>query len=274
MNMNSYTLPILFRRCVQCIWSLVLFFLLVSSALAAPKGNAVPVQDILLVWSADHGEGEQIFFSHHKEDGWTVPVQISSGKNFSFKPAAAVGDDGTIWVVWTESGKKGSVLQFTVYRNRRWAAPRQIKTGLKDNRAVTIAVDRNNIPWIAWTGTKKSYSDVFWSRWNGTGWATPVMAHAENEVPDVQPELALDESGQPVLSWQTYAGGRYGIRMQRWNGLRWQVLQPGSEKKSVQKRIVMQKELPPLPEYIKEPYKATLFVRTREGSWSVPLSRL
>ena len=274
MNTNSDRLPILFQGCAKYTWYLVLLVLLGSPALAAPEAGSVPVQDLLLVWSADYGKGEQVFFSRRKKESWTVPVQISSGKNFVFKPAAAAGNDGTVWVIWTERGRKGSRLQFTVYRNNRWAAPRQVETGLNDNRAVVIAVDRNNRPWIAWTGAKKSYSDVFWSRWNGTGWDAPVMAHAENNVPDVQPELALDDSGQVVLSWKTYDQDGYVTRMRKWDGRQWQQIQPETEKKSEKKRVRVQKQLPALPEYIKEPYKATLFLRTQEGAWSVPLSRL
>lgn len=233
-----------------------------------------PAREIQLVWSANYDHGEQVFFSRYKEDHWTIPVQISESKKFVFKPVSAAGDDGKIWVVWTESGKKGSSLKFSVYKNSRWSQAQPIETGMNDNRAVTVVVDTSGRPWLAWTGTKKTYSDVFWSRWNGTGWDTPEMAHAENNVPDVNPELAIDDSGQVILSWQTYSGGKYRTIMQWWNGRQWKILQPETKKNSEMKRVQVQKNIPSFPEFIKEPQKATLFLRTKEGAWSVPLSRL
>ncbi|MCF6188655.1 MAG: hypothetical protein L3J49_14425, partial [Desulfobulbaceae bacterium] len=135
-------------------------------------------------------------------------------------------------------------------------------------------VDTSGRPWLAWTGAKKSYSDVFWSRWNGTDWDTPVMAHKENNVPDLHPELALDDSGRLILSWQTYMGGGYRTIMQEWDGRKWKTFQPDVKKKSAMKRSPELKNMPPLPEFIKEFQKATLFMKTKEGAGSIPLPLL
>ncbi len=255
---------------------LLIVFLLggTGTAVADKQVAAHPARTIQLAWSADYGNGEQIFFSRLNGKNWTIPVQISESKHFVFKPVSAVGDDGTIWVVWPESGKKGSILQFSMYRNSSWSRPQPIETGMNDNRAVTVIVDGDNRPWIAWTGSKKSYSDVFWSRWNGTGWDAPVMAHNENKVPDLNPELVLDESGQLVLSWQTYARGKYITLSKVWDGRQWKILRSGTgENRKIIKMQTM-KKLPALPECIPEPYKATLFIKSNEGAGSVRFSRL
>ena len=266
----------------SCRWCrrtvLPLLFILLSAVAgftaSGEQSESAPAQKIQLVWSANYDKGEQVFFSRYKEDHWTIPVQVSESRQFVFKPVSAVGDDGKIWVVWTESGKKGSSLKFSVYKKSRWSQAQPIETGMDDNRAVTVVVDTSGRPWIAWTGAKKSYSDVFWSRWNGTGWDTPVMAHAANNVPDVHPELSIDDSGRLILSWQTYIDGKYRPIMQEWDGRQWKMLQPDAEKKSVMKRVQVQMNIPPLPGFIKEPQKATLFMKTKEGAGSLSLPRL
>ncbi len=261
------------RTTVSC---LLFIFVTGGIAFAASGGESTssPASEIQLVWSADYGKGEQVFFSRYTGDDWTIPVQISASSKFVFKPVSAVGDDGKIWVIWTESGKKGNTLQFSVYRNSNWSRPQPIETGLNDNRAVTVIVDKSGRPWLAWTGAKKSYSDVFWSRWNGTAWDTPVMAHAANNVPDVHPELSINDSGRLFLSWQTYTEGKYRTIMQEWDGRQWRTLQSDARKKSAMKRAQVQMNIPPLPECIKEPWKATLFMKTQEGAGSFSLSGL
>lgn len=276
MNSMSDMLSASFlSRIVIPVCLLIVFVLGGTGAAAADKqADPHPARKIQLVWSADYGKGEQIFFSRFNGKNWTIPVQISESKHLVFKPVSAVGADGTIWVVWPESGKKGSILQFSVYRNSSWSRPQPIETGLSDNRAVTVIVDGDNRPWIAWTGAKKSYSDVFWSRWNGTGWDAPVMAHAENKVPDLHPELALDDSGHLVLSWQTYARGEYITLSKVWDGRQWKIRRSGTGEKRGNIKMQTMEELPALPECIPEPYKATLFIKSNEGAGSIPFSRL
>ena len=243
----------------------------ILSAESSEQGSSV--LDIQLVWSTNYGQGEQVFFSKYKNKDWSIPIQISESHEFVFKPVSSVGNDGRIWVVWTQKDKDGSFLQFSVY-NSSWREALPIDTGMKNNRAVTIIVDEDNTPWIAWAGIDTSYSDIFWSRWNGQGWEAPVQAHPDNKVPDINPALSLDDSGQIVLSWQTYVNGKYITITQSWDGRRWQRIPKGNEKNIGTKKIFHPEELPIMPDFIKEAHKATLFVKTNHGAVSIPFSRL
>ena len=263
----------------QLRWAITVLFcylfivLFAQNCFAQIQKESVQEQDIQLVWSANHGQGEQVFFSTYTDNQWTIPVQISNSSDFVFKPVSSVGNDGKIWVLWTQNTEKGNFLQFTV-RNSKWSEVQQIYTGMDNNRAVTVIVDANSTPWIAWTGTEESYSDVFWSRWNGQGWSKPVKAHADNNVPDVHPVLAINDSGHIVLSWQTYANEKYVTLSQYWDDRQWQQIPQGLDVTIEIKKICSSKELPPVPDFIKEPHKATFFVKTTDGAVSIPLSQL
>ncbi|MBU1232558.1 MAG: hypothetical protein KKC77_06680, partial [Proteobacteria bacterium] len=151
--------------------------------------------------------------------------------------------------------------------------PQQIDTGMDDNRAATLIVDANNTPWIAWTAAEESYSDVFWSRWNGKIWDSPLKAHGDNSVPDIHPALAIDESGQIILSWQTYADGKYMTVSQRWDGQQWQELPHVSAENIRKEKKKKSEELPEIPAFITERYKAKIFIKDTIGAGAVPLSQ-
>ncbi len=263
----SFSPPIMFVLCALLV--------VLANGTVSAKVNEQAIQDreINLVWSANHGQGEQVFFSNYQKNTWSIPVQISDSEEHVFQPVSSVGDDGKIWIVWTGLLKNKRLLQFSVYDVSSWSKPRQIDTGMDDNRAATLIIDIDNTPWIAWTATDESYSDVFWSRWNGKNWDVSVKAHSDNSVPDTHPALAVDESGHVVLSWQTYADGKYITVSQRWDGEQWQGLSHVSAQTIRKQKKQKSEELPEIPTFIKERYKAKIFIKDTIGAGAVPLSQ-
>jgi hypothetical protein len=261
------------RLYLLILWS---FFVLSSSVSSAQTPEPIgQEQDVKLVWSAsNYGHGEQIYYSSYKKNSWDNPVQLSDSTDMVFQPACSFGFDGKVWVVWSRQDKKGSFLQFSVSSDSRWMEPVTIDTGMSNNKAATIIVDRDNVAWIAWTAIDDQYPDVFWSKWKGKRWEIPVRAHDLNSVPDVQPALSLNEAGNVILSWQTFAGGKYVTLSQGWNGKQWQAVshQPGEEIR--QKLLQGEKGRVPVPTFVEDPRKATLFIKGKNEAGSFPLSFL
>jgi hypothetical protein len=252
-----------------------LFLLLFTPVVHAENTEPLStLQELQLVFSADYGSGEQIFFSSYQKNNWTIPVQISDSPNFVFHPVSGIGSDGKIWVVWTQADNKGKFLYYSVFSNSRWSQSKKIETQMKDNRSATLIVDTDNIPWLAWLAVEKTYSDVFWSRWNGSGWDSPIKAHADNNVPDIQPGFSLQESGRIRLSWQTFVDVGYVTASKIWDQQQSQLEQSVAAAKNAEKKIQERVELPALPSFIKEPHKATLFIKTDVRAEAVPLIRL
>lgn len=252
-----------------------IFFLLLSSTVYAEK-NAAPASiiELQLVFSADYGKGEQVYISKYVNGDWTAPVQISQSDGFVLHPVSSTGNDGKIWVIWTQTDKKGKFLYYSVSSDARWSKPEKIKTTMKDNRSATLLVDADNIPWVAWIAIQKTYSDVFWVRWNGVGWTAPVRANSDNNVPDINPRFTLQQSGSIILSWETYRDGGYVTESKMWNKGKRIFETTVSTVVSVHKKMRKGTQIPKLPAFIKEPHKATLFIRTEDGAEAVPLLRL
>ena len=256
---------------------IILFFLSVllwgQVLCAQPTKNLIQEDEVKLVWSADYGHGEQVFFSSFEKNTWTSPVQLSDSTELVFHSAISSGDDGRIWAVWSRQDKKKSFLEFTIFSSSKWVKPRKINTGLDNNKSVTVIVDKNNIPWIAWAGVEDKYPDVFWSRWNGQRWDLPVKVHADNDVPDINPALVLDDSGYINLSWQTFADGKYVTVSKTWDGQQWQVSSLDSEKVEINTIFAEHKIMPNIPEFINDRRRATFFIKGNDGAGSIPLSK-
>ncbi len=251
---------------------LTVYLLVLSSVVHAEKVTPSPkLQDLQLIFSADYGEGEQIFFSKYKKNDWTVPRQISNSNTFVLHPVSSIGRDGTIWVVWSQADKAGFSLYYSLFRYSRWSKAKKIEISMKDNRAATLIVDNDNIPWLAWIAVDKTYSDVFLSRWNGVAWGTPDKAHVDNKVPDIQPRLRLNKSGGITLFWQTFADGRYVTESKILGDQQGTPEHIIPKNKSMGIKIQENVQLPALPPFITERHKATLFIKTDEGAEAVPL---
>ena len=248
------------------------FFLLLSLSCLSVKAEIAGQPDTILVWSADYGLGERVFFSSYEVNNWTAPVQVNDNGEPAFLPSAAFGGDGSIWVVWSEQNNNGSFLHYSVYSNSKWTEPATIDTGMNNNKAVTVIVDRDDRLWLAWTGIEDTYSDIFWSRWNGTGCDVPAKAHADNSVPDVEPSFSLDDSGRVVLSWQTFYQGSYVTESRVWDGGRWQNLPRSAQKNTLQAAVQQRADIPPVPEFVEDAIAATLFIQEDVGVSSIPLS--
>lgn len=261
-------------RAIPAIISFVFFLFFLSNVGNSTESSAsfIQEQEVQLAWSANHGQGEQVYFSRYINNSWTVPVQVSDSVDFVFKPVSSTGNDKNIWVVWSKQNTRGSFLMFCRYSSD-WTSPRLIHTGMNNNRAVTVVVDKENTPWIAWTGVDDSYSDVFWSRWSDGGWSKPIKAHAGNKVPDIAPRLALDNHGDVILSWQTYDDGKYITAVRKWDGRQWQEVAGELVKDGKPILLFDRKTVPAIPDFIQEPQKASLFIKNSEGAETIPLNR-
>jgi len=255
------------------VFSLLFFLLLTPLSGSVHAGAASP--EAMIAWTTDNGHGEQVYFSRYEQDSWSPPVQLSDERELVFQPVAGSGTNGRIWVIWSRQDKDGSHLQYSVRNGERWEKPRLIDTGMNSNTAAAVVVDRDNIPWLVWTGVEDTYPDIFWSRWNGRDWERPEKVNQNNNVPDLDPSLTLDEFGHVLVSWRTFAKGRYSTVTRSWDGKQWvtALSEPVTNRRKDSADFV-RTEMAPLPTFVTDPRKATLHIQYKGGACSILLSQL
>lgn len=234
----------------------------------------VTEQEIKLVWTGDYGQGEQVYLSSCEEGIWSPSVRLSDAAGHVFHAAVGSGDDGKVWAAWALQDGQKSYLEYTVFDTHEWKPPQRITVKTGNNTGVSLVVDRNNTPWLAWAGVGNTYTDIFWSRWNGQQWESPAKAHSENSVPDLNPQLFLDDNGEIILSWQTFAREekKYVTVSQIWNGVQWHPAPAGTGENVNNKISSDHSLLPAIPDFVQDRRQAALFVRSKDGAGSAPLT--
>ena len=245
------------------------------TACTAAWSKALPFHfdELSLIWTAAYDKNEQVYFSTYKNNVWSVPIQISDCKSYVFQATGTIAEDGTIWVVWVQSNKKGNFLYSSTFKKENWSQPKRIITGMDDNRDPVLAIDSSGTPWIAWTAVDDKYSDIFWSRWTGAGWSGALKVHVDNEVPDVNPSLQTNATRDIELSWQTFSDGNPVAVSMQWDGTSWVENSMDFRKRNFVVQKMRSENLPYLPKFIQEPYKANFFYKDNFGAGTIPVIR-
>jgi hypothetical protein len=88
----------------------------------------------------------------------------------------------------------------------------------------SLALDSSGNPtisWYEWGGASFLYN-IYVKRWNGSSWVQLGTALDVNTNSSAYyPSLALDNSGNPVVSWVESDGPSDNIYVKRWNGSNW-----------------------------------------------------
>ena len=110
--------------------------------------------------------------------------------------------DGTNWV--NVGGGELSSDAFSQFRKSR------------------LALDSSGNPVVAWHEGDGISENIYAERWDGTNWVyLGTTLDANNNQNAHNPSLALDSSGNPVVSWYESDGTSTNIYVKQWNGSSW-----------------------------------------------------
>ena len=66
-------------------------------------------------------------------------------------------------------------------------------------------------------------SNIYVKRWNGSSWVQlGTFLDVNTNQNAANPSIALDSSGNPVVSWKEFDGTSSNIYVKRWTGSTWQ----------------------------------------------------
>lgn len=93
------------------------------------------------------------------------------------------------------------------------------------NSAVSLAADNLGNPVLAWqeTNIARTVYSIYVKRWTGTTWTRLGGALDMNVAANAEkPSLALDNAGNPVISWQEdVSNTTRNVYVKRWTGTTW-----------------------------------------------------
>jgi hypothetical protein len=157
--------------------------------------------------------------------------QVNNGTNG--QPSMALDSSGNPVVSWSESD--GTSYNYNTYV-KRWNGSSWVQLGgglnVNTNYAQnpSLAVDSSGNPVVTWIEcfshngrcVENSFYNVYIKRWNGISWVQlGTSLNVDTNQHANYPSLAIDSSGNPVVSWSEFDGTSSNIHVKRWNGTSW-----------------------------------------------------
>ncbi|MFH1039257.1 MAG: SGNH/GDSL hydrolase family protein [PVC group bacterium] len=198
---------------------------------ALPLSSLPAQEDAWLVWADRGTEGNPIFLSRRRAEGWsTERYPDEGGERTNYMPSLGIDGEGNPWLVWAaQNGEETARIQYSRKDAAGWSAPRPVTgspTGWES--APAIVFDRDGRPWIAWAAVSGASSEIFCARGADDGFSNPVMVSAPDSSPDARPALSLSEDGDPVVTWEGWTGEQYGYFASRFREAGWSPEEPAA----------------------------------------------
>jgi hypothetical protein len=165
--------------------------------------SAAIAEEIDIVWSEDNPNGSIIYFSRYQDGRWQEKTKITSDNELNILPALGSNSKGNHLAVWTTVDENGgSVLKYSVKTGANWQSSKILSSLFKTNLAPVVIHDMEDRAWVFWAANDGADDDIYATHWENNHWTHPMMINNDNDVPDILPRAALDESNHLVVYWQ------------------------------------------------------------------------
>lgn len=242
---------------------LAVFFLCVPACAGVPQKGQALVAGRDMVWSAYDGLRREIYFSSQEKGGrWTEPLQLTNGNADNILPCVVTTPDGKKYVVWTAMEGADLAVHYAAFNGTAWSEAQAVP-GLPELSTMPfVAVDDAGALWLVFVGNDGSHhDDIYCIQLQKDSWGKALQVNAENDVPDVNPFIEIDQDGVVLVTWEGFRGNGYTLLTARWLGDRWseeQALRPEEVEQLQQERRQAEEE--PLPEFVED--RSMLFIRS------------
>jgi hypothetical protein len=184
----------------------------------------------VVAWQESDGSSTNIYVKYWDGLTWLEYLPVALDVNVGFnasEPSLALDSNGNPVVAWYEE-LGGNSLNIYV---KRWNGSNWVQYGAGGPLDITpfntaygpsLALDSNDNPAVAWAEFGVSSYDIYVKQWTGSSWVQRGTAlDVTTNQPAISPSLALDSSGNPVVSWQETDGTSSNIYVKQWSGSSW-----------------------------------------------------
>ena len=180
-------------------------------------GNAIAV------WSRGDNTTLSIYAVRYVPGtGWGAPTLIETGPGVANSPQIAVAASGNAIAVW----KQFDGARYNIWANRytattgAWGTPILIETdNTRSAHSPQVAFDAGGNAIAVWQHADGTLLYNIWAnRYTATtgAWGTPTLIETDNTGDALEPQIAIDASGNAIAVWQQYDGTRYNIWANRY----------------------------------------------------------
>jgi hypothetical protein len=245
---------------LKCVVSFILYVFCFQPVFLRAGDSVVNVDQGDIVWSQTDGARNQIYFTTFlsEKNIWSTPVKVTDDEYRNGHPTIDAGTDGSKLLAWVAGSGANYKIHYSIGTEGAWSKSAVIPSSLKVNLAPSVMIDGSGVKWIAWSGNDGGQDEIYYSRFIGNNWTAPALVNAPNEVPDILPEIALNDNNIPQVTWVGHRKGVYVKLMSTWGGESWSAESEG-QASSQEKNTHENASIGNMPAFIDQPDKA--FVR-------------
>ena len=174
-------------------------------------------------------------------DGETdlLGVPARAGGTFRGQPVVMLEQGHLVGLVWAEGNAHDQLAIWAAsLEDGEWGQPELVSPPGPGSQLAPKGVVLGDRSWLAiWPAFDGTDDEIRWSRRVGGQWSPPQRVHADNDVPDLLPDvIAID--GGALVAWSWFDGNDYRLRTARLIDGGWSDFETIGEKGSVEAGLV------------------------------------
>jgi hypothetical protein len=153
----------------------------------------------------------------------TSPIDVSPFTDGN--PSACVDHSGNIWAAWNAGRDVRANIWTSYYDGSSWSTPEEPAFSVPWDFHPAMVTDNSGNVWVFWQSYRVSdFSidgwDIYAVYHNGSSWSSPIRITIADQY-DVEPEAALDSSGNVWVVWRAERKQDSDIMYSYYNGSSW-----------------------------------------------------
>ncbi len=133
-------------------------------------------------------------------------------------PSIATAPDGSVWLAWTAYADRRDEIAVRRWKDGVWGNLRYVPNTSGDVWLPQAGVDAAGSLWIAWSQMLDGNWDMYARAFDPAreAWG-PMLRLTDHSLPDINPRMADDGSGNLALVWQGFRGGHSNIYLRTYS---------------------------------------------------------
>jgi hypothetical protein len=177
---------------------------------------------------------DQVRTARYDGNLWNeIELLTDSPQNGNCQLSMAMDHSGNPVLAWSVFSE---VIHVTKYDGNTWVELGEGSLSEGDTRfnKISMNLDAAGNPIIAWTDNSSGNDEIYVKRYDGNDWVEVGTGSATgggisaNASASIEPSLALDSAGRPVVAWEDHSMGEPEIYVKGFDGTGWVEIGNGS----------------------------------------------